>query len=622
MIKFIARRLALMLLTMFIVSVIVFVLVEMAPGNLARNVLGQFATAEQEAAFLAQHGLDRPFYIRYVSWLLGTDWQAERITRLELVQVRDDRGRASWWAAEDDGLVRWKMEERDLVAIHRFPDGTIEESIDNERWRKGDSGNQYVWAVDQEGRAVKFVRTARVVPTGGIDLRFSDGTTLSDFKLEDRKGRPAWPDGGTPVDSLLPANEWVTRRLDLSALTGKTIDEILLGLDYRGGTMAFPFQVSVFLKEVRITEEDAVDSGMKRFTPTQDEFSGEFLASGASGEGELAAAVVEGKEAGVATEGKAVFEISGRVTEEQGYVYYTLFQDVSIPIQETTELSYDVLYSSVGEVSAWEFGMGGWIAKEGGSVRYIPLNKGFLRGDPGRSIKSGRPVGPVLVRRLRNSLVLAGIAFITIMPVAVALGVIAGLNNGGFIDRFLSLFGLITTSTPVFATGVVLVLVLSSWLGLLPGATVYASDSALFENPEMLVLPVLTLALIELGYVLRITRSSVVEVMREPYIQTASLKGLPYHTIVLKHMLRNALIAPLTVILLHVNWLIGGIVVVEAIFGFPGLGKYLYDSALSKDVFAIEAGAMVMVVLAVSTQLVGDIAYSFLNPRIRYGEQQ
>ncbi len=621
MIKFIARRLALMLLTMFIVSVIVFVLVEMAPGNLARNVLGQFATAEQEAAFLAQHGLDRPFYVRYVSWLLGTDWQAERITGLELVQVKDDRGSASWWAAEDDGLVRWKMEERDLVAIHRFPDGTIRESIDNERWRKGDSGNQYVWAVDQEGRAVKFVRTAKVVPTGGIDLRFSDGTTLSDFKLEDREGRPAWPDGGTPVGSLLPANEWVTRQLDLSPLTGKTIDEILLGLDYRGGTMAFPFHVSVFLKEARITEEDAVDSGMKHFTPTQDDFSGEFFASGAGGEGELAAAVVEGKEAGVGTEGAAVFEITGRVTEEQGYVYYTLFQDVSIPVQETTELSYEVLYSSAGEVSAWEFGMGGWIAKEGGGVKYIPLNKGFLRGDPGRSIKTGRPVGPVLVRRLRNSLVLAGIAFITIMPVAVALGVIAGLNNGGFLDRLLSLFGLITTSTPVFATGVVLVLVLSSWLGLLPGATVYASDSALFENPEMLVLPVLTLALIELGYVLRITRSSVVEVMREPYIQTASLKGLPYHTIVLKHMLRNALIAPLTVILLHVNWLIGGIVVVEAIFGFPGLGKYLYDSALSKDVFAIEAGAMVMVVLAVSTQLVGDIAYSFLNPRIRYGEQ-
>jgi hypothetical protein len=366
MIKFIARRLTLMLFTMFIVSVIVFVLVEMAPGNLARNVLGQFATPEQEAAFLAQHGLDRPFYVRYISWLLGTDWQVERVTGLDLVQVRDDRGNASWWAAEDNVLVRWKMEDRELVSIRRFPDGTVKESVDNGRWRKDDSGNQYFWAVDREGRAVKFVRTAKVVPTGGIDLRFSDGTHLSDFELEDQESRPAWPDGGTPAGTLLPANEWVTRQLDLSTLTGKTIDEILLGLDYRGGTMTFPFQVSAFLKELRITEEDAVDSGMKRFVPTQDEFSGQFLVSGTSGEGELAAAVVEAKEAGVGTEGEHVFEISGRVTEEQGYVYYTLFQDVSIPVRETTELSYEILYSSPDEVNAWEFGMGGWIAKEGG----------------------------------------------------------------------------------------------------------------------------------------------------------------------------------------------------------------------------------------------------------------
>ncbi|MCK4470818.1 MAG: ABC transporter permease, partial [Anaerolineae bacterium] len=150
------------------------------------------------------------------------------------------------------------------------------------------------------------------------------------------------------------------------------------------------------------------------------------------------------------------------------------------------------------------------------------------------------------------------------------------------------------------------------------GATVFVSERALFENPKMLILPVLTLTLIELGYVLRITRASVVEVMNAPYIRTAFLKGLPYWRIVFKHALRNALMAPITVIMLHVNWLMGGIVVVEAIFGFPGLGRYLLDAALYKDVFAIEAGAMVMVMLAVGTQLVADIIYTFLNPRIRY----
>jgi peptide/nickel transport system permease protein len=152
----------------------------------------------------------------------------------------------------------------------------------------------------------------------------------------------------------------------------------------------------------------------------------------------------------------------------------------------------------------------------------------------------------------------------------------------------------------------------------LPGATVFTSPTAIFEEPKMLVLPVATLTLIELGYVLRITRASMVEVMKAAYVRTAFLKGLPYWRIVFKHAVRNAMMAPITVIMLHVNWLMGGIVVVEAIFGFPGLGNYLLQSALYKDVFAIEAGAMVMVILAVGTQLVADVIYTFINPRIRY----
>jgi peptide/nickel transport system permease protein len=109
-----------------------------------------------------------------------------------------------------------------------------------------------------------------------------------------------------------------------------------------------------------------------------------------------------------------------------------------------------------------------------------------------------------------------------------------------------------------------------------------------------------------------------VEVMKSPYIRTAYLKGLPYWRIVFKHALRNALMAPITVIMLHVNWLMGGIVIVEVVFGYPGLGKYLLDSAMFKDINALEAGAMILVTIAVLTQLVADIIYTFLNPRIRY----
>jgi peptide/nickel transport system permease protein len=170
----------------------------------------------------------------------------------------------------------------------------------------------------------------------------------------------------------------------------------------------------------------------------------------------------------------------------------------------------------------------------------------------------------------------------------------------------------------MFVTGIFLILIFSIWLKWLPGASIF-SDQAPWTRPRMLILPLLTLTLAELGYILRITRASMVETMRSSYIRTALLKGLPYRRVVLKHALRNALMAPITVIMLHISWLLGGIVIVEAVFGYPGLGKYVLESALYKDVNAIEASVMLLVVVAVGTQLIADIVYTFLNPRIRYG---
>jgi peptide/nickel transport system permease protein len=259
----------------------------------------------------------------------------------------------------------------------------------------------------------------------------------------------------------------------------------------------------------------------------------------------------------------------------------------------------------------------GWMESSGGPKEYIPLKKGFVRGDPGVSFRTGRPVNKSLWTRLRNSVVLAGTAFVIVMPLALLLGMIAGLQEGSVKDRFLSVGGMMFSVVPEFATGIFLTLIFSVWLGWLPGAAVLGT-AAPWEKPMMLVLPVLTLTLIELGYILRITRASMVEVMKSPYIRTAFLKGLPYRQVVFKHAVKNALIAPITVIMLHVNWLLGGIVIVEVVFGYPGLGAYLLESALYKDINALEAGAMIMVLVAVGTQLVADIIYTFLNPRIRY----
>jgi peptide/nickel transport system permease protein len=219
---------------------------------------------------------------------------------------------------------------------------------------------------------------------------------------------------------------------------------------------------------------------------------------------------------------------------------------------------------------------------------------------------------------LRNTLVLAAVAFIIIMPLALILGILAGINEGRPLDRFISTTSLAATATPEFVTGIFLILILGIWLEVVPAVAICLSPNCVFEDPSILILPVLTLTAVELGYVARMTRASMVEVMDAPYIRTATIKGMPRRRIVIRHALRNALLAPITVIMLHVNWLIGGIVVVEVIFGYPGLGKYIYDAAIFGDYNAVEAAAMITVVIAVGTRLIGDFAYTMLNPRIRY----
>ena len=266
----------------------------------------------------------------------------------------------------------------------------------------------------------------------------------------------------------------------------------------------------------------------------------------------------------------------------------------------------------------WVLTPAGFRRERGGPTEFVPLQRGLLRGDPGQSLRTGRPVATTLLPRLRNSGILAGLALLTIVPLALCLGAIAGVYAGRVSDRVLSIGSLIATATPEFVTGLGLILIFGIWLQVLPAVSVFVDKDAVWQDPALLVLPVLTLTAVELGYIIRMTRTSMIEVMDSAYIRTAVLKGLPMVRVVIGHALRNALIAPVTVIMLHVNWLIGGLVVVEAVFGYPGLGQYIYDSALFGDFNAVEAAAMLLVGIAVATRLLGDMAYAYLNPRIRF----
>jgi len=431
MARFIVRSIVSTIVTMLLVSITLFVLLEVGSGDITLKILGVFSTEEQRESYRKQLGLDRPAWLRYVDWLAGTDWQVSKLLDYPLITVINQQtGEPEWWMSVDDQFMRFKMVEGDLVGLVRQPDGSAKEIPFEINWKEGAEGQEVYWGVDVNNNAVRWLRG------GGETVYIRTKTGFSELK--------------------------------------------------------------------------------------------------------------------------------------------------------------------------------------DGPVEFIPLRKGLLRGDPGWSLQTGRPVIQTLLPRVRNTLILAGVAFLVVMPFALFFGIIAGINEGKTLDRVISITSLGATATPEFVTGIFLILILGIWLKVVPAVAVFLTPNAIFENPQLLILPVLTLTAVELGYVVRMTRASMVEVMSSPYIRTAIIKGMPLGRVVMRHAIRNALMAPITIIMLHVNWLIGGVVVVEVIFGYPGLGKYIYDAGVFGDYNAVEAAAMLTVLIAIVTRLLGDLIYTFLNPRIRY----
>ena len=247
-------------------------------------------------------------------------------------------------------------------------------------------------------------------------------------------------------------------------------------------------------------------------------------------------------------------------------------------------------------------------------TRYVIWAGNAMRGDFGQSLQLKVPVSQVLWPRLANTGILALCLFAIMIPLSLFMGVLAGMKEGSFQDRAITVFSVLTTSIPEFASATLLTAIFVFGLGWLPGTS---SMTAGFSFKE-LVLPVLVLLLYDFGYITRMTRASMAEVMNSQYIRTAILKGLPYQRVIMRHALRNALIAPFTVIVLQLNWLLSGVIVVEVFFAYKGFGKLLLDAALFGDIFVIEACTLVAVFVAVASQFISDIGYTYLNPRIRF----
>jgi peptide/nickel transport system permease protein len=259
-----------------------------------------------------------------------------------------------------------------------------------------------------------------------------------------------------------------------------------------------------------------------------------------------------------------------------------------------------------------------WLGKKGFNQPFLTRYGGWLNdvchGDLGQSIEKDVDVSTLLKESLTNTGILAFFVFLFLVPLSLTLGVLAGMREGSVLDRAISFFAIVTTSVPQIATAVLLTVVLALGLGWVP------SKSAMTDGWSLraLVLPLLTLLLYDVGYIVRMTRSAMTEVMESQFVRTAVLKGLPHRRVILHHALKNALVVPVTLLCLELNGLLSQVVVVEVFFQYAGFGRMLFDAANFGDIQVIQAATLVAVAVAVVSQLLSDAAYVLLNPRVRF----
>jgi peptide/nickel transport system permease protein len=236
---------------------------------------------------------------------------------------------------------------------------------------------------------------------------------------------------------------------------------------------------------------------------------------------------------------------------------------------------------------------------------------------PGTSQQYQSPIGPLLTSALGRSLKLAVLAFIIVVPLAIAAGVIAALNAGRPIDRLISVLGLSGTTVPEFVSGIILILAFSIGLKLLPISATPPDGSGFFTSLKYLILPAIPLVLILFGYIMRMARAGTIEALESDYARTATLKGLPRGVMIRRHVLRNSLMPTITVVATQTGYLIGGLVVVETLFRYQGIGSLVATAATNKDFPMLEAGVLTIGAVYMVVTLGADVVFSLLNPRIR-----
>jgi peptide/nickel transport system permease protein len=248
---------------------------------------------------------------------------------------------------------------------------------------------------------------------------------------------------------------------------------------------------------------------------------------------------------------------------------------------------------------------------------YLHWITGFVTGQWGYARSFDAPIADLIPGRLGNSLVLAAAALVVIVPLSIALGMVAALRQDRLSDRAISITGLSLMAVPEFVSGIILLTVFGIWLHVLPTGSISSGGSPL-TSPQYLVLPALALGLVFFGYIARMMRASTISVLGSAYVRTARLKGVPLRLLLARHVLPNALVPTITVVTSQIGYLAGGLVVVEMLFGYPGIGILLLTAGLQHDVPLLEDCVMIIAVIYMLSNLAADLFYAYLNPQVRY----
>ena len=249
--------------------------------------------------------------------------------------------------------------------------------------------------------------------------------------------------------------------------------------------------------------------------------------------------------------------------------------------------------------------------------RYVDWLGDLVKGDLGDSLSRKKPVTELIGNRFRNTAVLAAAATIFAVPIAIILGVIAGLTRDKWPDITVSLVAIISMTLPGFVIATVLIYIFAIRLDWFPAVTLIPSDAPISQLLPNIVLPIITLTFVMVAHILRLVRTNMIDVMLSDYVQMARLKGVPMIKIVFHHALPNAMLPTINIIALTIAWLVGGVAIVETIFNYPGIGSLMIHGITDKDLPLIQGIAIILAAIFIVINLIADLLSLFLNPRLR-----